>query len=111
MNPNQALWERRLYGDCRFHAAIRRSSLKSIGITPPVRALDLGCGDATTAVPLARMGADVLGIDDRRISMVKDTYYFASPEKSPTEVIDIFVRVYGPTMNAFEAAQKNGKAG
>jgi hypothetical protein len=41
--------------------------------------------------------------------MAKDTYYFASPEKSPTEFIESFERFYGPTMNAVEAAQKNGK--
>jgi hypothetical protein len=44
------------------------------------------------------------------ISMVKDTYYFASPDKSPAQFIDLFERFYGPTMNAVEAAQKNGKA-
>ena len=41
--------------------------------------------------------------------MVKDKYYFASPDKSPTEFIDVFERFYGPTMNAVEAAQKSGK--
>ena len=42
--------------------------------------------------------------------MVKDTYYFASPERSPTELIGLFETFYGPTMNAVEAAQANGKA-
>ena len=42
--------------------------------------------------------------------MVKDTYYFASPEKSPTQFIELFEQIYVPTMNAVEAAQKNGKA-
>src|SRR5258707_11337708 len=37
--------------------------VKSLGITPPLRVLDLGCGDGTTAVPLARLGAEVVGID------------------------------------------------
>ena len=41
--------------------------------------------------------------------MVKDTYSFISPDKSPAEVIDSIRRFYGPTMNAFEAAQKNGE--
>ena len=41
--------------------------------------------------------------------MVKDTYYFISPDKSPAHVIESFRRFYGPTMNAFEAAEKNGK--
>jgi ubiquinone/menaquinone biosynthesis C-methylase UbiE len=38
----------------------------SLGVKPPLRVLDLGCGDGTTAVPLARIGADVLGIDIAR---------------------------------------------
>ena len=42
--------------------------------------------------------------------MVKDTYSFISPDQSPAEVIESFRRFYGPTMNAFEAAQQNGKA-
>jgi len=51
------------------------------------------------------------GVPREKISMVKDTYYFASPDKSPTEFIDLFETFYGPTMNAVEAAQKHGKAG
>ena len=42
--------------------------------------------------------------------MVKDTFYFASREKSPTQFIDLFEKFYGPTMNAVEAAKSNGKA-
>ena len=42
--------------------------------------------------------------------MVRDTYYFASPEKDPAQFVDLFEKFYGPTMNAVEAAQKNGKA-
>jgi ubiquinone/menaquinone biosynthesis C-methylase UbiE len=234
-NPNKTLWEK---GDFTEIAAFMRQSgeavVQSMKITPPVRVLDLGCGDGTTAVPLARSGAEVVGIDIARnlveagnrraaeaglnrlkfqegdacnlegvddhsfdmtlsvfgvmfaprpfdvaremvrvtrpggrivmgnwipndptfvsqllkvssaftppppagfispmtwgvesniierlgqagvpkenISMVKDTYYFASPEKSPTQFIELFETFYGPTMNAVEAAQKNGKA-
>ena len=234
MNPNKALWEK---GDFTEIAAFMRQSgealVQSIGIAPPLHVLDLGCGDGTTAVPLARLGAEVVGIDiasnlveagnrrateagltrlkfqegdacdlegvadgsfdltvsvfgamfaprpfdvaremvrvtkpggrivmgnwipndptfvsqvlkisasftppppegfispmtwgvesniierfgeagvpKEKISMVKDTYYFASPDKSPTEFIDLFERFYGPTMNAVEAARKNGK--
>jgi ubiquinone/menaquinone biosynthesis C-methylase UbiE len=49
------------------------------------------------------------GVPKERISMVKDTYWFESPEVGPVEFIDLFRRFYGPTMNAFEAAGKNGK--
>ena len=67
MNPNQALWEK---GDFTRIAATMRDSgealVASLGIAPPLRALDLGCGDGTTAVPLARLGADTTGIDIAR---------------------------------------------
>jgi ubiquinone/menaquinone biosynthesis C-methylase UbiE len=235
MNPNKALWEK---GDFTEIAAFMRQSgeamVKSLGITTPVRVLDLGCGDGTTAVPLALLGAEVVGIDiaknlvdagnrraaqaglnrlkfqegdacnlqgvsdhsfdltlsvfgamfapkplevatemvrvtkpggrivmgnwipndttsfvsqllkiglsfmppppegfvspmtwgvdthiierfgragvpKEKISMVKDTYYFISPDKSPTDFIESLERFYGPTMNAFEAAQKSGR--
>jgi ubiquinone/menaquinone biosynthesis C-methylase UbiE len=49
------------------------------------------------------------GVAKEKISMVKDTFYFRSPDKSPEDVIESFRRFYGPTMNAFEAAEKNGK--
>jgi len=235
VNPNKALWEK---GDFTEIAAFMRQSgeavVKSLGITTPLRVLDLGCGDGTTAVPLALLGAEVIGIDIARnlvdagnkraaeaglkrltfqegdacnlqgvgdhsfdltlsvfgamfapkpfdvakemvrvtrrggrivmgnwipndttsfvsqllkisssfmppppegfvspmtwgvdthiierfgqagvpkekISMVKDTYSFISPDKSPADVIESFRRFYGPTMNAFEAAQKSGR--
>jgi SAM-dependent methyltransferase len=35
----------------------------SLGITPGLDVLDLGCGDGTTAVPEAQLGANVLGVD------------------------------------------------
>jgi ubiquinone/menaquinone biosynthesis C-methylase UbiE len=50
------------------------------------------------------------GVPKEKISMVKDTYYFASPDKSATQFIELFETFYGPTMNAVEAAQNNGKA-
>ncbi len=235
MNPNQALWEK---GDFTAIASLMRDSgeafVKSLGISPPLRVLDLGCGDGTTAVPLARLGADVVGIDIARnlveagrkraleaglsrltfqegdacnlqgvadhtfdltlsmfgamfapkpfdvaremvrvtkpggrivmgnwipndptsfvsqvlkissaftppppegfispmtwgvethiverfvqagvpkenISMARDTFRFTAPDKSPAELIESFRRFYGPTMNAFESAEKSGK--
>jgi SAM-dependent methyltransferase len=48
------------------------------------------------------------GVPKERISMVRDTYWFVSPDIGPTEFIDLFRRFYGPTMNAFEAAGKSG---
>ncbi len=235
VNPNKALWEK---GDFTKIAALMRQSgeavVKSLGITPPLRVLDLGCGDGTTAVPLARLGADVVGIDiatnlvaagnkraaeagltrltfqegdacdlqgvgdhsfdltlsvfgamfapkpfdvaremvrvtrpggrivmgnwipndptsfvsqllkissafmppppegfvspmtwgveshiierfgqagvpREKISMARDTFSFVSPDKSPEQVVESFRQFYGPTMNAFDAAQKSGK--
>jgi ubiquinone/menaquinone biosynthesis C-methylase UbiE len=234
MNSNQALWEK---GDFTQIAALMRQSgtevVQSLGVTPPIRALDLGCGDGTTAVPLAQLGAEVVGIDIARnlveagkkraaeagllqlefqegdarnlqgvddqsfdmtlslfgamfapdpfdvaremvrvtttggrivmgnwipndptfvaqllkisssfappppegfvspmtwgvdahvterfgqagvptknISMVKDTYHFISPDKSPFHVIESFRLFYAQTINAFEAAEKSGK--
>lgn len=235
INPNKALWEK---GDFTAIAALMQQSgaavVNSLGIKPPLRVLDLGCGDGTTALPLARLGAEVVGIDIARnlvaagnkraaaaglhqltfqegdacnlqgvnddafdltlsvfgamfapkpfdvaremvrvtkpggrivmgnwipndpssfvsqllktsssftppppegfvspmlwgvdthiierfgqagvprenISMVKDTYSFISPDKSPQEIVELFRRFYGPTMNAYEAAQKTGR--
>jgi ubiquinone/menaquinone biosynthesis C-methylase UbiE len=235
-NPNKALWEK---GDFTEIAAFMRESgdaiAKSLGITPSLRVLDLGCGDGTTAVPQARLGAEVVGIDIARnlvdagnkraaemgltrlkfqegdacnlqgvddhsfdltisifgamfapkpfdvaremvrvtkpggrivmgnwipndptsfvsqllkisasfmppppegfispmtwgvethilerfgqagvpkekISMARDIYTFISTDKSPAQFIDLMERFYGPTMNAVDAAQKNGKA-
>jgi ubiquinone/menaquinone biosynthesis C-methylase UbiE len=64
VNPNKALWEK---GDFTEIAAFMRQSgeavVKSLGITTPLRVLDLGCGDGTTAVPLALLVAEVVGID------------------------------------------------
>ena len=67
MTPNQALWEK---GDFTQLAALMRQSgqavVESLAIRPPLQALDLGCGDGTTAVPLAQTGAQVTGIDIAR---------------------------------------------
>jgi SAM-dependent methyltransferase len=37
-----------------------------LGITAGLKVLDLGCGDDTTALPAARLGADVLAVDIAR---------------------------------------------
>jgi SAM-dependent methyltransferase len=234
MNPNKALWEK---GDfTRIAASMRESGealVKAIGVTADAKVLDLGCGDGTTALPAARLGANVTGVDiaanlvaagnsrardaglancrffegdasnlnnladgqfdfvisifgamfapkpfdvakemvrvtrpggrivmgnwipndptlvaqilktsaaftppppegfispmtwgvednvierfgaagvdQDGISFVRDTYTFNFPG-SPIEFVDVFRRYYGPTMNAFEAAEKNGRA-
>lgn len=66
-NPNKALWEK---GDFTQVAGYMRKSgeavANSLGVTSSMRVLDLGCGDGTTAVPMARLGADVTGIDIAR---------------------------------------------
>ena len=235
MNANKALWEK---GDfTRIAESMRESGealVGGLGITKGLKVLDLGCGDGTTALPEARLGADVLGVDIARnlieagnrraqehgltncrfqegdasdlhelndhafdlvvsifgamfaprpfdvakemvratrpggrivmgnwipndptlvaqilkisasysppppegfvspmmwgieseviarfagagvpkenVSFVRDTYTFNFPGV-PSELVDVFRRFYGPTMNAFEAAERNGRAG
>ena len=67
MNPNKALWEK---GDFTRIADTMRESgealIKSLGIAKGLKMLDLGCGDGTTAIPAAKLGADVLGVDIAR---------------------------------------------
>src|SRR5437868_1652188 len=64
INPNRALWEK---GDFTRIAATMRESgealVKELGIVEGLEVLDLGCGDGTTALPAASLGANVLGID------------------------------------------------
>jgi SAM-dependent methyltransferase len=64
MNPNKALWEK---GDfTRIAASMRESGAAlaaTLGIEQGMKVLDLGCGDGTTALPQAQLGAEVLGVD------------------------------------------------
>lgn len=64
MNPNKALWEK---GDFTRIAQTMRESgeelVTKIGVTKGIKILDLGCGDGTTAIPEAKLGAEVLGVD------------------------------------------------
>jgi ubiquinone/menaquinone biosynthesis C-methylase UbiE len=64
MNANKALWEK---GDFTRIAETMRESgealVQRLGIKQGMKVLDLGCGDGTTAIPAAKLGADVLGVD------------------------------------------------
>jgi len=64
MNPNKALWEK---GDfTRIAESMRESGaalVAKLGVTKGMTVLDLGCGDGTTAIPEAKLGAHVLGVD------------------------------------------------
>lgn len=64
MNANKELWEK---GDfTRIAESMRESGealVGELGITDGLQVLDLGCGDGTTALPAAQLGADVLGVD------------------------------------------------
>jgi ubiquinone/menaquinone biosynthesis C-methylase UbiE len=64
MNPNKALWEK---GDfTRIADSMRESGealIQRLGISNGLKILDLGCGDGTTAIPSAKLGAEVLGVD------------------------------------------------
>jgi SAM-dependent methyltransferase len=64
MNANKALWEK---GDFTRIAETMRESgeelVADLAVSQGLKVLDLGCGDGTTAVPEAQLGADVLGVD------------------------------------------------
>src|SRR5438046_7551134 len=66
-NPNKAPWDK---GDFTRIADTMRESgealVQRLGITKGLKVLDLGCGDGTTALPEAKLGADVLGVDIAR---------------------------------------------
>ncbi len=67
VNPNKALWEK---GDFTRIAESMRGSgealVAGLGITRGMKVLDVGCGDGTTALPMAMLGADVTGVDIAR---------------------------------------------
>jgi len=67
MNPNQALWEK---GDfTRIAQSMRESGealVRDLAVGRGLEVLDLGCGDGTTALPAAKLGAEVLGVDIAR---------------------------------------------
>jgi len=93
MNPNKQLWEK---GDFTAIAAFMRESgetvVESLGVKPPLHALDLGCGDGTTALPLARLGAEVTGID-----IAKNLVAAGNKRASQQGLLRDFTRVTPPT--------------
>jgi ubiquinone/menaquinone biosynthesis C-methylase UbiE len=67
ISPNKALWEK---GDfTRIASTMRESGEKLVSqfnIVKGMKVLDVGCGDGTTAIPMAKRGAEVLGVDIAR---------------------------------------------
>src|SRR6516165_8651108 len=110
-NPNKALWEK---GDFTRIADTMRESgealVQRLGIRKGMKVLDLGCGDGTTALPEAKLGADVTGIDIARnlveagnrraakqgLSNLKFQEGDASNlEQLPDKVFDLVVSIFG----------------
>lgn len=93
-NSNRALWEQ---GDFTKIAAFMRESgesiAKSLAIAPSLQVLDLGCGDGTTAVPLAKLGAEVVGID------IASNLVGAGRKRAAEEGIDRLVFQQGDACN------------
>src|SRR5437667_2888254 len=124
VNPNKALWEK---GDFTRIAETMRESgealVQRLGITKGLKVLDLGCGDGTTALPAAKAGADVLGVDIARnlvqagnrraaeqgLNNIKFQEGDASnleqlPDKSFDLVVSIFGAMFAP--KPFEVAKE-----
>src|SRR5689334_22101030 len=119
MNPNKALWEK---GDFTRIADTMRESgealVQRLGITKGIKVLDLGSGDGTTALPGAKLGAEVLGVDIARnlveagnrraakhgLNNIKFEEGDASnleqlPDKSFDLVVSIFGAMFAPKPN------------
>jgi SAM-dependent methyltransferase len=111
MNANKALWEK---GDFTRIAATMRESgenlVKELGITNGLNVLDLGCGDGTTALPAAALGANVLGVDiasnlveagnERAQQLGLTNCRFQEGDAAdlrgiPTEQFDLLVSIFG----------------
>ena len=105
MKPNEASWEK---GDLTEIAALMRQSGEargaSLGIATPLRALNLGCGDGTTAVPLARQrrltfqegdACNLHGVDDHSFDVTLSVFGAMFAPK-PFDVAREMVRVTKP---------------
>src|SRR5438874_133138 len=128
MNPNKALWEK---GDFTRIAETMRASgealVQRVGITKGLKVLDLGCGDGTTALPAAKLGADVLGVDIARNlveagnkraaehGLTNCTFQegdASNLEQLPDKAFDLVISIFGVMFapKPFEVAEKNGQA-
>src|SRR6266478_4665372 len=124
MNLNQALWEK---GDFTRIAATMRESgdalVQRLGITKGLRVLDLGCGDGTTALPAAKLGADVVGIDIARNlveagnkraaehGLINSTFQegdASNLEQLPDQAFDLVISIFGAMFapKPFEVAKE-----
>jgi ubiquinone/menaquinone biosynthesis C-methylase UbiE len=123
-NPNKAVWEK---GDFTRIAETMRESgealVQRLGITKGLKVLDLGCGDGTTALPAAKLGANVLGVDIARnlvdagnrraakegLTNVKFQEGDASNlEELPDKAFDLVVSIFGAMFapKPFEVAKE-----
>ena len=135
VNPNKALWEK---GDfTRIAATMRQSGeelVDTLGITPGMKILDLGCGDGTLVAQILKISAaytppppagfispmtwgdeaivrqrfEAAGIAPGGIGFERVTWHFRQPGP-PIDLLATFRYFYGPTMNAFDAARKDGR--
>jgi SAM-dependent methyltransferase len=124
INPNKALWEK---GDFTRIAETMRESgealVQRLEITKGLKVLDLGCGDGTTALPAAKLGAEVLGIDIARNlveagnkraaehGLTNCTFREADAsnlQELPDQTFDLVVTVFGAMFAAkpFEVARE-----
>src|SRR5881409_474162 len=124
INQNQALWEK---GDFTRIAATMRESgealVQRLGITKGLKMLDLGCGDGTTALPAAKLGADVLGVDIARNlveagnkraaehGLTNCTFQegdASNLEQLPDEAFDLVISIFGAMFapKPFDAAKE-----
>lgn len=80
VNSNLALWEKGNF--TRIAASMRESEalVQGLSIKPDMKVLDVGCGDGTTALPAATLGADVLGSTSHAISWKRETSAHRRPD-------------------------------
>src|SRR5436305_1502027 len=90
VNPNKALWESAAY------------------TPPPPEGFISPMTWGIEANVIERFVA--AGVPKEQVSFHRETYTFNSPQ-SPSAFVADFKTYYGPTMNAFAAAEQNGKAG